>query len=86
MAESQVNREQEQALARLRCAHCQSLIDCEALAGAVLNELRRRYHMDRLNDGADVKDAELLEAVREGIGCFLHNNSASNDDSNESAA
>jgi hypothetical protein len=32
MAQYHVNPEQERALARLKCAHCQSLINCEALA------------------------------------------------------
>ena len=71
--------EQEQALARLKCAHCQSLINCEALARAVLAELRRRYRVDcRSSDGGpDVTDTELLEAVREGIDRFLRDSSDS---------
>jgi hypothetical protein len=32
MAEYYQTPEQEQALARLKCAHCQSLINCDGLA------------------------------------------------------
>jgi hypothetical protein len=90
MAEYYVSPEQDQALARLKCAHCQSLIDCEALARAVLAELQRRFRVDcrRGDGGPDVTDSELIEAVREGIDGFLRNtsDSASGDESRPSAA
>lgn len=65
--------EREQTLARLKCAHCQSLFNCEALARAVLAELRRcRIAYRRMDgDAPEVTDAELIEAVRRGIDCFL---------------
>jgi hypothetical protein len=77
MAEYHVNPEQEQALARLKCAHCQSLINCEALARAVLAELHRHYHVDcrRSSGGPGVTDTELIGAVREGIDRFLRDGS-----------
>ncbi len=78
MAERRVNPEQEEALARLKCAHCQSLINCEALAEAVLAELQRQFRVDcRHGDGTNVTDLELIAAVRAGIDRFL---SASLDD------
>jgi hypothetical protein len=79
MAEYRVNPEQEQALARLKCAHCQSLINCDALAQAVLAELHLRYRVDhRCGDGGlDVTDPELITAVREGIDRFLRDRSDS---------
>jgi hypothetical protein len=90
MAEYHVNPEQEQALARLKCAHCQSLINCEALARAVLAELHRRYRVDcrRSDGGPDVTDLELIGAVREGIDRFLcdRSDSADGDESRPSAA
>jgi hypothetical protein len=90
MAEDHVNRERDEALARLKCAHCQSLIDCEALARAGLAELQRRFRVDcRRSDGElDVTDSELIEAVREGIDRFLRNgcDSAGGDESRQSAA
>ena len=91
MAEYYVSPEQDQALARLKCAHCQSLINCEALARAVLAELQRRYRVDcrRSDGGLDVTDPELIEAVREGIDRFLRNRSDSaggGDESRPSAA
>ena len=72
MAEYHQTPEQEQALARLKCAHCQSLIDCDGLARAVLAELRRRYRFDCRRDdgGPEVTDTELIVAVREGINAF----------------
>jgi hypothetical protein len=82
MAEDHVNLEQERALARLKCAHCQSLINCEELAQAILAELHRRYRVDclrRSDGGPDVIDLELIEAVREGIDRFLRGRSASAD-------
>jgi hypothetical protein len=74
MAEYYQTPEQEQALARLKCAHCQSLINCDGLARAVVAELRRRYRFDCRRDdgGPDVTDPELIVAVREGISRFLH--------------
>ena len=65
--------EQEQALVRLKCAHCQSLFNCEGLAQAVLTELRRGRIEPRRVGGGDpeVTDPELIEAVRRGIDCFL---------------
>jgi hypothetical protein len=74
MAEYRVNPEQEQALARLKCAHCQSLINCDALAQAVLAELHFRYRVDRRcggDGGLDVTDPELITVVRKGIDRFL---------------
>ena len=73
MAECHLNPEQEKALARLKCAHCQSLINCEALAQAVLAELQRRFRVDcrRSDGGSKVTDPELIGAVREGIDRFL---------------
>ena len=80
--------EQEEALARLKCAHCQSLINCEALAQAVLAELRRRYRVDRLEgpEVSEVSDAELIEAVREGIARFQLDSSNSACDGETSLA
>ena len=79
MAEYRVNPEQEQALARLKCAHCESLINCDALARAVLAELHLRYRVDRRcgDVGLDVTDPELMAAVREGIDRFLRDRSDS---------
>ena len=79
MAEYHVNPKQEQALARLKCAHCQSLINCDALARAVLAELHLRYRLDyRCGDeGLDVTDPGLITAVREGIDRFLRDRSDS---------
>jgi hypothetical protein len=90
MAEDHVNLEQERALARLKCAHCQSLINCEELAQAILAELQHRYRVDclrRSDGGPDVTDLELIEAVREGIDRFLHDSSdaADGDESRPSA-
>jgi len=77
--------EEEQALARLKCAHCQSLFNCEGLAQAVLAELRRCRIEYRRVDGDDpeVTDPEFMEAVRRGIDCFLRDSSGS-EDNNES--
>jgi len=72
MAEIQLNPQQERALARLKCAHCQSLINCDALAKAVLAELQSRYRIDyRRGAVAQSDGAELVGAVREGIDRFL---------------
>jgi hypothetical protein len=73
MADCQKNPEQEKALQRLRCAHCQSLINGESLARAVLDELRRNFRVDfrRRGGGPKVSDPELIEAAREGIDRFL---------------
>ena len=82
MAEDYVNLEQERALARLKCAHCQSLINCEELAQAILAELHCRYRVDclrRSDGGPDVTDPELIAAVREGIDRFLRGRSDSAD-------
>ena len=90
MAEDHVNLEQERALARLKCAHCQSLINCEALAQAILAELHRRYRLDcRRSDGEpNVTEPELIEAVREGIDRFLRDkyDSTDGDELRQSAA
>jgi hypothetical protein len=79
MADCRVNPEQEQALARLKCAHCQSLINCDALALAVLAELQLLYRVDHRcgEGGLDVTDPELITAVREGIDRFLRDRSNS---------
>jgi len=65
--------EKEQGLARLKCAHCQSLFNCEGLAQSVLTELLRRYRESPRVGGGDpeVTDPELIKAVRRGIDCFL---------------
>jgi hypothetical protein len=66
--------ETEQTLARLKCAHCQSLFNCDALAQEVLAELRRsgiEYRRVEAN-GPTVTDPEFIEAVRRGIDRFLH--------------
>lgn len=75
--------EREQALARLTCAHCQSLFNCEGLAQAVLTELRRcRIESLRVSGGdPEVTDPELIEAVRRGIDCFLRNSFGSDEKS-----
>jgi len=78
MGEYLAEPEREQALARLKCAHCQSLIDCEALAEAVLAELRCRYGEGCLRpEGDSETDAELIDAIREGIARFLSDSSIS---------
>lgn len=63
----------DQTLARLRCAHCQSLFNCEGLAQAVLAELRRNRIEYRRSDGNDpeVTDPEFIEIVRRGVDSFL---------------
>ncbi len=63
----------EHALARLKCAHCQSLVDCEALALEVIGQLRRRYQLNyRRGDGiSEVTDSELVATVRGAIDCFF---------------
>jgi hypothetical protein len=91
MKEDHVNLEQERALARLKCAHCQSLINCEALAQAILGEVQRRYGLDclrRSDGGPDVTAPELIVAVREGIDRFLRDryDSTDGDESRQSAA
>lgn len=72
----------EQALARLKCAHCQSLFNCDALAELILAELRRcRIEYRRAcGDGLAVTDSEFIEAVRRGIDSFLCDSSGSKDD------
>jgi len=77
--------ENEQALARLKCAHCKSLFNCDALAQAVLTELRRCLIECRRvgEDGPTVTEPEFIEAVRRGIDCFLRDSFGSDDD-NES--
>ena len=77
--------EKEQTLARLKCAHCQSLFNCEALAQAVLAEMRDSRIEYRRADGYDpeVTDPEFIEAVRRGIDRFLRDSFGSEDD-NES--
>jgi hypothetical protein len=73
MEDRQLNPEREQALARLKCAHCRSLIDCDALAQAVLAEMQCRFQIEvRSDDGkSKVSDAELIGAVRVGVNRFL---------------
>ena len=65
--------ENEQTFARLRCAHCQSLFNCNALAEAILAELRRCHIEYRRveEDGPTVTDPEFIEAVQRGIDCFF---------------
>jgi len=77
--------EREQGLARLKCAHCQSLFNCEELAQAVLAELRRcRIEYRRVGgEDPEVTDPEFIEAVRRGIDCFLRGSSGS-EENNES--
>jgi len=77
--------ETEQALARLKCAHCQSLFNCEGLAQAVLAELRRcRIEYRRVGgDDPEVTDPEFIEALRRGIDCFLRDSFGS-DENDES--
>ncbi len=77
--------EKEQTLARLKCAHCQSLLNCEGLAQAVLAELRRcRIEYRRVGgDDPEVTDPEFIEAVRRGIDCFLRDSFGA-EDNNES--
>jgi hypothetical protein len=77
--------EKEQALARLKCAHCQSLFNCEGLAQAVLTELHRcRIESRRVGGGdPEVTDPELIEAVRRAINCFLRE-SLGSDENTES--
>jgi len=77
----------EQTLARLKCAHCQSLFNCEALAQAVLAELRRCHIDYRRVDGGDpeASDLEFIEAVRRGIDCFLRDSFGS-EDNNDSCS
>lgn len=77
--------ENEQTLARLKCAHCQSLFNCDALAQAVLTELRRcLIECRRLGgDGPIVTEPEFIEAVRRAVDCFLRDSFGS-DDHNES--
>jgi len=80
--------ETSQALARLKCAHCQSLFNCDALAQAVLAELRRcRIEYRRAcGDGPTVTDREFIEAVRRGIdGFFGDSFGAENNDESCSA-
>lgn len=76
--------EKEKTLARLKCAYSQSVYNCEALAQAVLAELRRcRIEYRRVDGDPEVTDPEFVEAVRRAIGCFLRDSSGSVDD-NES--
>jgi hypothetical protein len=65
--------ESEQALARLRCAHCQSLINCDGLAQAVLAELKRDDHLAlrHSDNNSALTDSDLIGAVRQGIDRFL---------------
>ena len=77
--------ENEQTLARLRCAHCQSLFNCDRLAQAVLTELRHcRIEYRRVGaDDPEVTDAEFNEALRRGIDRFLRESFGS-DENDES--
>jgi hypothetical protein len=88
MSENHVNPEQEQALARLKCAHCQSLINCEELTQAILTALQRRYCVERSDGGLTVTYPELVESVREGIDRFLRDrcDAPDDDESHPSAA
>jgi len=77
--------EREEALARLKCAHCQSLFNCDALAETIGDEVQHWRIECRSTDGdnSDVTNPELIEAVRRGIDRFLRDSSGS-EDSNES--
>jgi hypothetical protein len=68
------NPQQEQAFARLKCAHCMSLINCEDLALAVLAELQSGFRIDCRKDGGatEVTKPDLVGAVRAGIDRFLN--------------
>ena len=68
-----ISPENEQALARLRCAHCRSLINCNELARAVLTELQRDFDFVHRQDGKNsaLIDSDLIASVREGIERFL---------------
>ena len=71
--EHHLSPDSEQALSRLRCAHCQSLINCDELAQAVLAELKRDDHLaSRHSDkNSAFTDSDLIGAVRLGIDRFL---------------
>lgn len=73
MAEIHVDSGQEQALARLKCAHCLSLIDYESMAVVIASGLLRNYRIDSQNgkSGQNVSDNELITAVQESINHFL---------------
>lgn len=73
MTENRLNPEQQNALARLKCAHCQSLMNCDALAQAVLAELQSRFRIDcrPRNGNSQVSNCELVAGVRAGIDHFL---------------
>lgn len=75
--------EKEQALARLKCAHCQSLFNCEGLAQAVLTELRHsRIEYRRADrDDPEITDLEFINAVRRGIARFLSDSFGSDENS-----
>jgi len=81
-SQSASQSEEEQALARLKCAHCQSLFNCEALAQAVLVELRRSRIQYRRGDEDDsvVTDPEFIEVVRRGVDHFLRDAFGSEDE------
>jgi hypothetical protein len=78
--------ENQQALAHLKCAHCKSLFNCDALAQAVLAELQRcLIEYRRAGEGGPtVTEPEFIEAVRRGIDCFLRDSLGSDDYSESS--
>ena len=78
--------EKEQTLARLKCAHCQSLFNCEGLAQAVLAELSQSgiEYRKADRDDPEVTDPEFIDAVRRGIDRFLGDSFGSEDNNNES--
>ncbi len=73
MGKSELDHEREQALARLKCAHCQSLMNCESLAQAIVAELQTRFKIEyRTNDKTSgVSESELNAAVKAGISRFF---------------
>jgi len=73
--------EKEEALARLKCAHCQSLFNCEGLAQAVLAEIQhcRIEHRMPGGDNLEATNPELINAVRRGIDRFLRDSSGAED-------
>lgn len=73
MAELQFNPKAEQALARLKCSHCQSLLNREELVQAVLTELQSRFPSvwPDNNDTHDALDSALRTAVKAGIERFF---------------
>jgi hypothetical protein len=74
--------DKEQLLSRLKCAHCQSLFNCEGLVQAVLAELRHsRMECRKADNDSPVTDREFIEVVRRGIDSFLSESFGSEDNS-----